>query len=387
MVTAQKADLLVVGGGHAGLLLALAAEAAGIDVAILDPMPLGGVRPADGRCLAVLGGSRAVLEGLGVWWAIEGGGVPVRAMTIASGTGRPVTYRAADLDGRDFAYGFEAAALRNCLSLAVCTRSRIRHYKGRVAGIARDALGIAAKLDDGTTLHARLIVGADGRNSLVRRLAGIGVDARAYRQSALCFSVAHARDHRRQGYEWLRPNGPLALLPVAEGRTGVTWVEPEAAAGNLAALPEADLLERLDAETGRVLGRARIDTPLAVFPLGVQHARHYVAPRVALVGDAAHGVHPIHAQGFNMGVGDVAALVDLLRDRPADLGTADILKAYERARWRPNAARIRMTDGLVRVFTGASPLRLAGRAALGLVGAVPPLKRFAIAHGMQLSRG
>ncbi|MCB1883142.1 MAG: FAD-dependent monooxygenase [Geminicoccaceae bacterium] len=379
--------LLVVGGGHAGLLLALAAERAGVDVAVLDPFSLDADAPADGRCLALLAGSRAAIEGLGVWWALEGGGVPVRAMIVAGGSDRPVAYRAADLDGRDFAHGFESAALRNRLAAAVRARPRIRRHRGRLAGLARDPGGIEARLDDGTALRARLVVGADGRGSQVRRLAGIGVESRAYGQSALCFSVAHARDHRRRGYEWLRPDGPLALLPVAEGRTGVTWVEPEAKAGGLAALPENELLERLDAETGGVLGAARIDTPVAVFPLGVQHARRYAAPRIALVGDAAHGVHPVHAQGFNMGVGDVAALVALLRGRPGDPGAADLLKRYERERWRANAGRILMTDGLVRVFTGAPPLRLAGRAALGLVGAVPPLKRLAIAHGMQLGRG
>ncbi len=382
-------DLAIVGGGHAGLLLALAAERAGFDTAVVDPAPLDGLQPPDGRCIALLAGSRQAIEGMGVWHALEGAGVSVRTMAVTElpSHGR-VLYQADDLDGRDFAYGFETAGLRNCLAAAVAANPRIRRCRTAFAGYERRREGVEVRTTQGEPIAARLLIGADGRNSAVRRAARIGVTSSVYGQAALCFTIQHEAPHHAQGHEWLRPEGPLALLPVGDDRSGVTWVENPPKARRLGDLPEADLLDELCAVIGDTLGdRLRLTTPRAVFPLGVQHARRYAAPRLALVGDAAHGVHPIHAQGFNMGVGDVEALIAVLADarrRGRELGAPDTVKGYERARYNANLGRVWMTDGLVRVFTGPPPLRLAGRAALRLIGAVPPLKRRAIAHGMQL---
>ena len=382
-------DLAIVGGGHAGLLLALAAEKAGFDAAVIDPAPLDRPRPADGRCIALLAGSREAIEGLGVWDALEGAGVPVRTMAVTELPSRGrVLYRADDLDGRDFAYGFETAGLRNCLATAAAANPRIRRCSAAFAGYERRHGGVEVRTADGEPIAARLLIGADGRNSAVRRAARIGVTSNVYGQAALCFTIQHEAPHHAQGHEWLRPEGPLALLPVGDDRSGVTWVENPAKARRLGDLDEADLLDELRAVIGDTLGETLcLTTPRAVFPLGLQHARRYAAPRLALVGDAAHGVHPIHAQGFNMGVGDVEALIRALVDarrRKHDLGAPDTVKAYERARYGANLGRVWMTDGLVRVFTGPPPVRFVGRAALRLIGAVPPLKRRAIAHGMQL---
>jgi 2-octaprenyl-6-methoxyphenol hydroxylase len=185
----------------------------------------------------------------------------------------------------------------------------------------------------------------------------------------------------------LRRGGPLATLPLPGRRTGITWVERMAEARRLAGLGSAELLAELDVLTGGVLGQLELESGPAVYPLGAQHARHYVAPRLALVGDAAHGVHPIHAQGFNMGVADVGALADSLlraRARGLDLGSGEALLPYARARRGDNTRRLWLTDGLVRMFTAdLAPLHTARSLALGAIERVAPLKRLAVRHGMQ----
>jgi 2-octaprenyl-6-methoxyphenol hydroxylase len=231
------------------------------------------------------------------------------------------------------------------------------------------------------------VVGADGRGSRVRELARIAVDRWRYDQRALTMVLRHQWPHRGTVREWLRRGGPLATLPLTGDRTGITWVERDGPAKTLAALPRGELLAELGRATGDALGRAEIESGPSSYPLGAQHARSYVAPRVALVGDAAHGVHPIHAQGFNMGVADVGALVEALlaaRTRGLDLGSGEVLLPYARARRADNTQRLWLTDGLVRIFTAdLAPLRLARSLALDAVERVPPLKRLAVRHGMQ----
>jgi 2-octaprenyl-6-methoxyphenol hydroxylase len=242
-------------------------------------------------------------------------------------------------------------------------------------------------LVDGRELRARLLIGADGRASKVRSLARIEVSRAAYGQAALAFIVRHERPHGDAVRERLRPAGPLALLPVGRRRCGVTWVEAEATARALATAPPQELTRRLDEETGGVLGAVALDSPIAAWPLGAQHARRYVAPRMALIGDAAHGVHPIHAQGFNMGVADIAALLDRLmaaRRGGQDIGAPDVLLGYERDRWWDNERRLRLTDGLNRLFSNdLLPARLVRGAVLRALDSMPPLKALAVREGMR----
>ena len=223
--------------------------------------------------------------------------------------------------------------------------------------------------------------------SRIRELARIAVDRWAYDQRALTMVLRHERPHGGMVREWLRRGGPLATLPLPGRRTGITWVERAADAAALAAMPPGELLAAFDAATGGVLGQAAIESGPTFYPLGAQHARSYVAPRLALVGDAAHGVHPIHAQGFNMGVADVGALVDALvaaQARGLDLGSGEALLPYARARRGDNTQRLWLTDGLVRLFTAdLPPLRAARSLALDTIERVPPLKRLAVRHGMQ----
>jgi 2-octaprenyl-6-methoxyphenol hydroxylase len=387
----MECDIAVVGGGHTGLLLATSLADTGFDLRVIEPeAPESPPGPRDGRNLALLRGSAEIAMRLGVWPAIAAVAEPVWHVRLEDRPGGVrLAWAAADHGGEPFAWGVEHGRLRGALFGVFRERFGDNMLlPDRVVGLERTAHRITLRLLSGRSLSARLVVGADGRGSQIRVLAGIGLDRWAYGQAALAFVVAPKSAHANTIHEWLRPAGPLALLPLPDRLLGVTWVEAEGEARRLAAMPEAPLLERLARETeGRTAG-CELASRIGVWPLSAQHARRYVAPRLALVGDAAHGVHPIHAQGFNMAVADVAVLHDLLREahrRGGDPGSAQLLLAYERARRTANLKRIWMTDGLVRIFSNALPPLVAARgAALRLVGMVPPLARFAVVHGTHL---
>jgi 2-octaprenyl-6-methoxyphenol hydroxylase len=384
----DEVEILIVGGGHAGLFLG-AALAGGWTVAVVDPEPPERIRDrtSDGRTLALLRGSEAIARILGVWPWVRRVASPIREVLVQdSMSAAGVRYEPPE-DGRPFGWGLENRALRGVLLDAfVAAAGEGALLQGRVGALERGIDRQTVRLEDGRRLGARLVVGADGRGSRVRDLAGIGLERWSYGQTALTLVIRHELPHGDAVRELLRPAGPLALLPLAGRRSGVTWVERTESAARLMARDAPDLVAVLAEELGGVLGRVTADSPIAAHPLSAQHARRYVAPRIALVGDAAHGVHPIHAQGFNMGVADIGALAGLLlaaRRRGADPGGADLLVAYERARWWANEAKLRLTDGLNRLFsTDFPPARLARAAALQALELVPPLKRLAVAQGM-----
>ncbi len=387
----RAADVVIVGAGHAGLWLGSSLARAGLCVTIVDPDPVDRAsdRSTDGRTLALLGGSREVGERLGVWPHLEGIAQPVRQVEVRDAlSGARVRYTPAELGVQTFAWGVENRPLRAALADAFVTAAGETAWTcGRLAGLRRQANSIVVELEDGRELRAALAIGADGRGSRLRGLLGIQLGRETYGQAALALVVAHARPHEDTVRECMRARGPLALLPLRGQRSGVTWVEPEAEARRIAALPAERILERLAAETGDVLGELRLDGPVAVWPVGAQHARRYVAPRAGLIGDAAHGVHPIHAQGFNMGVADIGVLAGLLIEahaRGRDLGAPSLLLAYERARWWDNERRLRLTDGLNRLFsTDLAPARLLRGTVLRALDGIPPLKAFAVREGMR----
>ncbi|GBD44155.1 2-octaprenylphenol hydroxylase [bacterium HR40] len=383
-------DVAIVGAGHSGLLLAAALAGTGARLRLIDPSPADPSAASDGRNLALVRGSRQLMEELGVWPAVAAVAEPVhRVIVVDRVAGTRLEWRAEDHGGEPFAFGVEHGHLRAALARAlVASRAEVGQLPARLIGLERAPRRIELALADGSRLAARLVVGCDGRGSRVRELAGIGLDRWTYGQAALTFIVRTARDAAGTIREWLRPAGPLALLSLPGERTGVTWVEPEPMATALARLPEAELLRRLAEETDGFGYQGRLESAVSVWPLSAQHARRYVAPRLVLVGDAAHGVHPIHAQGFNMAVADVAVLARLLRRalrRGGDPGAPELLLAYERARRPGNRQRIWMTDGFARIFAVDRPvLRPLRIAAMELVARVPWIARFAVGHGTRL---
>jgi 2-octaprenyl-6-methoxyphenol hydroxylase len=386
-----RCDVLIVGGGHAGLMLGAALARFGFAVRLVERQPLPAIEAAlaDGRSLALLAGSVRIAKELGVWPAIAADtGSIERVEVVDVEGGGQVHYDSHDHGKGPFGVGIEHGRLRRGLLRAFLTAAGAEAWlAGEVAELRREAGAIAARLADGRTVAARLVVGADGRGSRVRELARIGVDRWAYGQHALTFVLRHERPHHGTVHEWLRRGGPLATLPLPGRRTGITWVESSEEAQRLLALDRGELLALFTERSGGVLGRAEIESGPSAYPLGAQHARQYVAPRLALVGDAAHGVHPIHAQGFNMGVADIGALAEALRAASArgrDLGSGETLLPYARLRRADNTQRLWLTDGLIRVFTNdLPPLKAARSLALGAIERVAPLKRLAVRHGMQ----
>jgi 2-octaprenyl-6-methoxyphenol hydroxylase len=389
----QAAGPLIAGGGHAGLLLALALERVGLPVTLIEAEPLARVRnaPFDGRALALMYGSKRVFDALGLWPELADIAEPVWGVRVVDrGSGAKLAYDALEIGRHPFGYGIENRALRQRLLALTESRPGITLMaSARVARIERRPDRLRVILDDGRQLVAALVVGADGRGSTVRALAGLGVEHWRYPQTALTFAIRHRRSHDGQVREYLRPAGPLALLPLGPGLSAVTWVEREPEAQRLLGSAPADLLAALVAQIGDELGPLEVCGQPVGYPLSAHRARRLVGPRVALVGDAAHAVHPIHAQGFNLGVRDVAALAEVLVDAARagqDQGGGEVLIRYER--WRQADVRlvVGLTDGLNRLFsTDQAPARLLRAAGLNALGWLAPLRHLAMRRGMGLT--
>jgi 2-octaprenyl-6-methoxyphenol hydroxylase len=384
--------VLIAGGGHAGLLLALALDRLGLRAGVVDAqaVDLTLAAPFGGRALAVMYGSKRVFETLGLWARLEDIAEPVWGVSVQDrSTGARIAYEAAEVAEHPFGFGVESRALRRRLLELVLERRKIEVIApARLSGLERAGDRIAATLDDGRRLEAALIVGADGRGSTVRARAGLDGASWHYAQTALTFAIRHDRPHDQRVREYLRPAGPLALLPIGRDLSSVTWSEPAALAQHLVAGPRDGLEALLEERIGDVLGAFEILGEPAACPLGGHRARRFVAPRVALVGDAAHGIHPIHAQGFNLAVRDVAALAEALVEAERagrDLGHPEVLMGYDRRRRADAGMVAAMTDGLNLLFCNElAPAKLVRRIGLSALDHLPALKHLAMRRGMGL---
>ena len=389
---ADLAPILIVGGGHAGLLLALTLDHAGLPVTVIEAQPPETIlaAPFDGRALALMSGSKRVLDSLGLWPRFEDIAEPVRGVRVRDqATGATVTYDAAEVGEPAFAYGITNRALhRRLLELALARAGITFVAPTHMTGLERRADAVVATLANGAQLTAGLMVGADGRGSAVRALARIDTRRWSYPQTAITFALRLERPHDHCVHEFLRPAGPLALLPLGPDLCSVTWVETRAVADQLLASDPATLLLELQDRIEGDLGAAELCGRPAGYPLSGLQAARYAAPRVALVGDAAHGLHPIHAQGFNLAVRDVAALAEVVVDSAragADPGGAEALLRYDR--WRRGDAQLMvgLTDGLNRLFSTNLPAaKLVRSLGLAAIERLEPLKQLAMRRGMGL---
>ncbi len=393
-----NADVAVVGGGIAGGALACLLAGAGLAVVSIDRESLEArLAPAfDGRTTAISFGSRRVLEGAGIWAELEPHASPIEQIRIADGASPLFLHFDTEaVEGRAFGWIVDNALIRRALarrggelptltSLSPATVTRFE------SGPARATLG----LDDGTVIRAPLIVGADGKGSTMRTLAGIELRKTDYQQIALVFVAAHELPHHQVALEHFHASGPFAVLPMVDGddgihRSSVVWTVRQDEAPALLAMDEVAFNDALQPLFGDYYGRVSLLGRRFSYPLGLQEARQYVAPRLTLAADAAHSIHPIAGQGLNLGLRDVALLAELVMDAARlglDMGNAGLLARYSRER-RGDALRlIAATDSLNRLFSNeVAPVRLTRTLGLGLVDKMPALKRSFMLTAMGLT--
>ena len=382
----QDFDIVIAGGGLNGPTLALALAQAGLRVAVVDPQPARARAGAgfDGRAYSLAIASVRVLRALGLWDRLAPDAQPIHQIKASQGqSGEGAGHLFLHFDSAELGEGplghmledrFLHAALVDAMAGAVTTLPGLS-VTGQEVGPAN----VTAILSDGQRLNARLLVGADGRGSGVATRAGIQRQGWDYGQTALVAAIDHALPHDGIAHQYFMATGPLAILPLPGNRSNVVWSETTANATAIAALDDDGFLSVLRPRFGDFLGDLSLAGPRFSYPLSLSLAERYASDRVALVGDAAHGVHPIAGQGLNLGLRDVAALAEVLVDaarRGEDIGSPLVLERYQAWR-RPDATTLALgMDGVNRLFATDNPavagLRGAG---IGVVDALPGLRR------------
>ena len=380
--------MVVVGGGVVGTAFAHFAAAAGFAVTLVDresPATLSAA-PFDGRAFAIAYGTRRILETAGLWDEVAAAAQAIEQIRVSE-AGSPffLHYHHAELGPDPLGWMVEARHLRHGLYRARAARAGVTLLAPlAVEAVVRDAAAATVRLSDGRSLHTPLVIAADGGDSPLRRDAAIAVTQWDYGQIAIVATVEHERPHHGIAHEHFRPDGPFAILPLPERRSSLVWTEPEARAYQLLALSRADLDRHLRVRFGDFLGAVGIVGPIWSYPLRLRLADRYAAPRLALIGDAAHTLHPLAGQNLNLGFRDAAALVEVLADARRlglDIGAADVLARYERWRRVDNLTLFAVTDGFNRLFSNhSSALRLVRGLGMAGVDRVAPLKRLFMAH-------
>ena len=380
----DRADVIIFGGGLVGLALASALDSSGVSAIVVDPAdPAPRAQAAfDGRTSAVSSSSMRMLETIGVADQLAERGCPIWRIAVADGL-KPGGLHFDPDDEEPLGFMHENRNLRTALQARAEAGKNIwLMWKTRVTGVDRGDHGVIVSLEDGRKLSAPLLVAADGRNSETREAAGIAVARWKYDHQAIVSVLRHERPHEHIAYEIFYPAGPFALLPMnddsAGHRSAIVWsVRREDAAGWLS-LSDGDFADEAQAAMGGFLGQIGMLAPRSSFPLGFHHAARITAQRVALVGDAAHAVHPIAGQGLNLGFRDVAALAEVLVEGARlglDLGDRQLLDRYQRWRALDALSVAFATDTLTRIYgvpgIAASAVRRFG---MGLVGRISPLR-------------
>lgn len=395
----RDADILIVGGGLNGPALALALAQGGLRVVVVDARaaPARAEAGFDGRAYALAIASKRLLEAVGVWQRMADQVQPilqVKASDGRAGQGAApffLTFDAAEIEEGPMGFMAEDRHLYAASLAAMAEEPGLTLLSGEsVTAQTVDAAGVTVTLASGRVLRARLLVGCDGRGSGVATRAGIRRHGWSYGQTALVTAVAHARDHQGIAHQFFMPAGPLAILPLPGGHhSSIVWSETDAAARAIQALDDDGYLQALRPRFGDFLGEISLAGARFIYPLTLSLAEKFVVPRIALVGDAAHGVHPIAGQGLNLGLRDVGALAQVLVEaarRGEDIGAIDVLERYQRWRRFDSTALALGMDAVNKLFSNDNPILRAGRdLGLGLVNAVPGLRRHFIrqAAGLQ----
>ena len=394
-------DVCVVGAGPVGGALACRLAQGGLSVAVVDRAALPPMEHPnfDGRAYAIAAGSRGLLEEAGLWAALPLPAGPIEQIRVSDGKpGRPASplflhFGQQDLDGRPLGWMVEARSLRVALNACLHAAPSITLHAPAQATVACAKDGATVWLEEGRAFQARLVVAAEGRNSPLRRQAGLTTARWSYPQSGIVCAIAHELPHNRTALEHFLPAGPFAQLPMAAGEAGenlsaIVWTERAATAPRLMALDDAAFTREVATRLGSHLGAIRLVGRRWIYPLSAMYVHRVTAARLAVVGDAAHGIHPIAGQGLNLGLRDVIALSALILEAHRageDVGAPALLDRYQRARRRDTVSMLLATDGLDRLFSTDNPLVRAARdLGIGAVHRLPGLKRAFMRQAMGL---
>lgn len=395
----MKTQAIIVGGGLAGLTLACALGSAGVKVVCLDKEPpnLHLLEKYDGRTTAVSFAAHKTVTRAGVWAAMKPDAEPILDIRVADGASPLFLHFDSSEDGvgQPFGWIIENRLMRKALFARIAALKTVTHLApAEITKFFRERSSVGVVLKDGTKIEAPLLLGADGRNSAVRTWCGIKTYNIDYKQSAIVCNAAHEYDHENVAVEHFRAAGPFAALPMTRGedgeyRSSIVWTEHGGDAKKIAALPPEEFDEKLQELFGDTLGKVRHISKPMIYPLTLLHAETYTAPRVALLAEAAHAIHPIAGQGLNLSMRDIDALCDLIVERlklGLDIGAADLLSAYESRRRFDTHRMAAATDLLNRLFSNnMKSVALLRDLGLGMVQKMPFLKRYFAAQAMGIS--
>ena len=396
----KQSDIAIIGGGLNGTALALALAGEGFEVTVFDaaPLPTRADEGFDGRATAIAAGSRAMLRKLGVWQAVEAQTQPISDILVSDGrisegaSSLFLHFDHTEVGTEPFGTLVENRHLRPALFDAMEAHDGIEHIcPVKVTTVDYGTGWATLSLDNGETHQARLVVACDGRRSRTAQAAGIRYTAWDYGQTGIVCTVEHEQPHQGVAHEYFLPSGPFAILPLTGNRSSLVWTERDGLARAAMALDDAGFEHEVARRFGAFLGEVNVIGPRWSYPLNLSLAHDYAKPRLALVGDSAHGVHPIAGQGLNLGFKDAAALTETLAEaaqRGEDIGDLNVLRRYERWRRFDNTAMALGMDTLNRLFSNdIAPLRLARDVGIAAVGRIGPLRRMFMRQAAGMTAG